>query len=141
MRTRTLLVLAVAVGLLILVAGTIQLLRLDEAGSGTDDLAVGESARAGDLEVTVLSAAEAGSGAMEVRVRVSGVDDPSGFDDFVLLGGAIVEPNAATADDQCRELTVAEQTCVLIYDTSDLQGEARVLRVRRGEDQRRWVLR
>src|SRR5688572_24462832 len=105
MRTRTLLVLAVVVGLLILVAGTVQLLRLDGGGSGGDDLASGDTARAGDLEVTVLDAAEA-DGELVVHVRVKGVDDPDGFDDFVLLGGAIVSASPPIDADDCRELTV-----------------------------------
>src|SRR5688572_5273919 len=111
MRTRTLLVLAVVVGLLILVAGTIQLLRLDEEGSGTDDLAVGASARAGDLEVTVVSAAET-DGVMRVELRTRGVDDPNGFADFVLVGiGAAVPPSSSpvVGARPCLALTEAEQ--------------------------------
>lgn len=142
MRTRTLLLLAVAVGLLILVAGTVQLLRIDERGSASPDLAVGDSARAGDLEVTVLSAVEA-DGVMRVELRTSGVDDPAGFDDFTLIGiGAAVKPTAAAAvgDDACDAVTLAEQTCTLAFTTADLDGSTRVLLLRRGEDQRRWSL-
>ena len=143
MKTRTLLLLAVAVGLLILVAGTIQLLRIDDERSSGDDLAVGDIARAGDLEVTVLDAEER-DGVMRVEVRTSGVDDPTGFDDFALIGsGAVVEPTApaAVGDSACRAVTEAEQTCTLAFATAELDGSARVLLLRRGEDQRRWSLR
>ena len=139
MRTRTLLLLAVAVGLLILIAGTIQLLRVDTGSSAEDDLAIGESAAAGDLEVTVISAEEQ-DGAMTVEVRVGGVDDPEGFDGFALLGGAIVPADEPAGANACRAVTEAVQTCVLTFDTSDLPDGPRVLRVRRGEDQRRWVV-
>ena len=138
MRTRTLLLLAVGVGLLILVAGTIQLLRVDDSSSA-DDLTIGEEARAGDLEVTVLSADER-DGSMVIAVRVGGVDDPAGFDDFALLGGAIVPAEEPHAAGECGAWTETAQTCVLTFDTSDLPDGPRVLRVRRGEDQRRWVV-
>jgi hypothetical protein len=142
MKTRTLLLLAVAVGLLILIAGTIQLLRIDDSGSSAHDLAIGDSAKAGDLEVTVVSAVER-DGVMFVTVRTRGVDDPAGVEDFALVGiGAAVKPTAAEAvgDRACRGLTEAEQTCTLAFATADLDGSTRVLLLRRGEDQRRWSL-
>jgi hypothetical protein len=138
MRTKTLLILAVVVGLAILVAGTIQLLRVDDS-EPVDDLAIGATATAGDLEVTVVDASES-DGELRVRVRVAGVDDAKGFADFVLLGGDVLEPEPPTRDDECRSLTVASQTCVLTFDTSSLTGDARVLLLRRGEDVRRWSL-
>jgi hypothetical protein len=142
MKTRTLLLLAVGVGLLILVAGTVQLLRVSDEPSGTERLAIGESATAGDLHVTVLGAAE-NDGVMRVELRTRGVDDASGLDDFSLVGiGAAVKPLAPTTQDAraCRALTEAEQTCVLSFATEDLDGSTRVLLLRRGEDQRRWSL-
>jgi len=143
MKTRTLLLLAVAVGLLILVAGTVQLLRIDDDGSSSDDLAIGDRGRAGDLEVTVLGAEER-DGVMRVEVRTSGVDDPAGFDDFTLIGiGAGIKPTApaAVGDSACRAVTEAAQTCTLTFATAELDGSTRVLLLRRGEDQRRWSLR
>jgi hypothetical protein len=140
MRTKTLLILAVVVGLVILVAGTIQLLRVDDsAPSSPDDLRVGETARAGDLEVTVLDAS-ASADTFSVQVRVAGVDDDDGLADFTLLGGAVAVPEPAQGDAACRLLTVEPQTCLLTFDTSGFTGEARVLRVARGEDVRRWVV-
>jgi hypothetical protein len=143
MKTRTLLLLAVAVGLVILVAGTIQLLRVSDRPSGTDDLAVGETARAGDLEVTVVSAVET-SGVMRVQVRTSGVDDEAGFEGFRLIGiGAAVRASEsdATEPQPCVVLKEETQTCTLAFATEELEGSTRVLLVRRGEDQRRWSLR
>jgi hypothetical protein len=141
MRTRTLLILAVACGLVILVAGSLQLLRLTDKSDATADLTVGDAAQAGDLTITVLSAEET-DGRMRVVVRTSGVDDPVGFDAFELLAPP-VRLSAMGGDDpqRCTELTVAEQSCTLTYDTSAASRDgARVLLVRRGEDQRRWAL-
>jgi hypothetical protein len=141
MRTRTLLILAVACGLVILVAGSLQLLRLGDSSDATPDLRVGDTATAGDLTVTVVSADEA-DGRMRVVVRTSGVDDPLGFDGFELLAPPVRLPAKGDNSVQaCRELTVAEQSCTLTYDTSGASRDgARVLLVRRGEDQRRWAL-
>lgn len=143
MRTRTLLVLAVVCGLAILVAGSVQLLRLtgDADGSSADDLAVGETASAGDLVVTVISAGEAG-GFMRVQVRLGGVDDPAAIDGFRLIapGGAINPLGVDAGDGACGAVTVAEHTCTLVFETASAGGTARVLLLRRGEDQRRWVL-
>lgn len=141
MRTRTLLLLAVSCGLVILVAGGIWLLRLDDGGSAPTTFRPGDTAQAGDLRITVLSATES-DGRMVVDVRTSGVDDPLGFDDFKLLTGDLLDP-VDPGDDPagCRTVTVAEQTCTLTYDTSAAEGEGlRVLVVRRGEDVRRWAL-
>jgi hypothetical protein len=132
MRTRTLLLLAVSCGLVILVAGGFWLLRLDGANeSGSVTFRIGDTAQAADLRVTVVSATER-DGTMEVEVRTSGVDDPSGFDDFTLLTADLLSP-VDTGDDPdgCRATTVAEQSCT--------EG-VRVLVVRRGEDVRRWSL-
>ena len=141
MRTRTLLILAVTCGLIILVAGSLQLLRLADKSDSTPDLRVGDTAKAGDLTVTVLSAEET-DGRMRVVVRTSGVDDPLGFDAFELLAPPVRLP-AMGGDEAgaCTELTVAEQSCTLTYDTSGASRDgARVLLLRRGEDQRRWAL-
>jgi hypothetical protein len=141
MRTRTLLLLAVLCGLAILVAGSVQLLRLTDDNGG-DDLGVGDTAAAGDLVVTVESAAEAAE-FMRVNVRMSGVDDASGIDGFRLVvpGAALVPLSPAQAGEEaCAALTVAEQTCTLVFGTAATEGSARVLLLRRGEDQQRWVL-
>jgi hypothetical protein len=141
MRTRTLLILATVCGLAILVAGGIQLIRVG-GDSGSDDLAIGERAQAGDLTVRVLSASER-DGLMRVEVEIGGVDDDGGLDDFRLVvpGEALAPLGAVQAGDgACRSVTVAEQSCALVFGTGDVDGSARVLLVRRGEDQHRWVL-
>ena len=142
MRTRTLLLLAVVCGLAILVAGGIQLWRVSDDSSASDDLAVGDRATAGDMVVTVVAAHEV-DGLMRVDVTLSGVDDPDGLDDFrLVVPGAALQPLAASqaGAGSCGAVTVAEQSCQLVFGTASVEGSARVLLVRRGEDQHRWTL-
>ena len=142
MRTRTLLLLAVVCGLAILLAGGIQLLRVSGDGESTADLSVGDTADAGDLTVTVIDAAEA-DGLMRVQVRVAGVDDPDGIDGFrLVVNGGLLTPLSAdqAGAGGCGTLTVVAQTCDLVFGIAQVEGTARVLLVRRGEDQHRWVL-
>ena len=142
MRTRTLLLLAILCGLAILIAGGIQLLRVSDDSSVSDDLAVGDQATAGDMDVTVLQAVEA-DGFMRVQVRLGGVDDVDGLDGFhLVVSGDVLEPLSAqqAGAGACDGVTVAVQTCSLVFGTADVQGTARVLLVQRGEDQDRWNL-
>jgi hypothetical protein len=143
MRTRTLLILAVVCGLAILLAGSIQFFRLaggdDEAA---ENLRIGQSAETGDLDVTVVDAVEQ-DGLMRVTVRLAGVDDPSGLNNFQLIvSGSRIEPLTAAqaGSGACETFTVAEQTCDLVFGTATSAGEARVLLLIRGEDRARWDL-
>jgi hypothetical protein len=141
MRTRTLLLLSVATGLAILLAGVFLLLRLDGGGSEVaPPLAIGQSAVAGDLRVTVTDAVES-DGLLVVTVELSGVDDPDALDTFrLVVPGGSIEPVGATRDGGCRGATVAPQRCTIAFGVADVDGGARVLVVRRGEDQHRWAL-
>ncbi len=147
MRTRTLLILAVFCGLAILVAGSVQLLRVsDDSGDASADLVVGDTAAAGDLLVTVDAAVES-DGVMRVEVTLSGVDDDDGLEGFRLVvpGNALAplpsgQAGSGTVDDVCGGVTLAEQRCMLVFATTDVVGTPRVLLLRRGEDQQRWVL-
>jgi hypothetical protein len=142
MRTKTLLLLAIVCGLAILVAGGIQLLRVSDDKSSTGDLAIGDSATAADLDVTVVDADEH-DGLMRVAIRVGGVDDAAALDGFrLVVPGAALEPLSAdqAGDGACRRVTVAEQSCALVFGTAAVDGTPRVLLLRRGEDQRRWTL-
>ncbi len=147
MRTRTLLMLAVFCGLAILVAGSVQLLRVsDDSGDASADLFVGDTAAAGDLVVTVNSAGER-DGVMRVEVTLGGVNDDDGLEGFRLVvpGNALAplppgEPGIGTTDGVCVDVTLAEQRCTLAFTTADVVGTPRVLLLRRGEDQQRWVL-
>jgi hypothetical protein len=140
-RTRTLLLLAVACGLVILVAGVVQLLRIagqDEVGEFSP---LGAAVRVGDLEVVVDTYDESG-GTAEVGVRLGGVDDPDGAADFRLVVPGADQPlePAAGGARACGAVTVAAAACELTFDVGDAPGGVRVLRVERGDDSARWEL-
>ncbi len=138
MRTRTLLLLAVTCGLAILVAGTVQLLRL--AGQETETiLTLGDVGTAGDAKVQVTQFDEV-DGVATVTVTLSGVDDPKGLEGFTLVGpGATMSPNQRGAD-ACTGFTVAPLTCTLTFGTSDVKGADRLLVFHRAAQTARWKL-
>lgn len=138
MRTRTLLLLAVTCGLAILVAGTVQLLRL--AGQETATiLAVGGSGTAGDAKVLVEQFVEA-DGVATVTVTLSGVDDPKGLEGFTLVvPEATVQPNQRGAE-ACTGFTVAPVTCTLTFGTADVKAGDRLLVFHRAAETARWKL-
>jgi hypothetical protein len=142
-RTRTLLLLAVACGLAILVAGVVQLLRI----AGQDDAAdetfhrIGEDVEVGDLTVVVESYDEDG-GTAALDVRLGGVDDPDAADGFRLVVPGEDEPLSPIGGEngECGPVTVAAQRCRLSFAVDDAAGGVRVLVVERGEDIARWQL-
>ncbi len=136
MRTRTLLLLAIACGLAILTAGVVQLLRIAGQDEPAPAVQIGEPVRIGDLTVTVDGYSERdGRGAVELSL--GGVEDPEGTEDFrLVVPGASLSPT----DDGCGGTTVAERTCSVTFDLSRTEGSSRVLIYRRGDEQARWVL-
>ena len=138
MKTRTLLLLSVGVGLMILLAGGVLLLQLANESAAVEPAEVGDVVRVGDVEVTVLGAAETAT-LFSVDVEVGGVDDDlSGFS--LATGDRRLQPVTAAADGRCTEITVVEQRCRIEFDTSAADGSNRVLVLRRGDQQRNWVL-
>jgi hypothetical protein len=139
MRTRTLLLLAVTCGLMILVAGTVQLLRL--AGQhNTTILEVGSTGHAGDAVVTVTGFDEH-DGTAVVSVTLSGVDDPAGLDGFALAGvSKVAVPAPDGSATACTGFTVAAVECTLTFSTDGFEGGSRQLLFRRAEEQVRWKL-
>jgi hypothetical protein len=138
-RTRTLLLLAVACGLVILVAGVVQLLRIAGQDETAEFSPLGSEVRVGDLEVVVDSYDESG-GTAEVAVRLGGVDDPDGAADFrLVVPGEVLAPTGG-GDEACGAVTVDPEACRLRFDVGDAAGGVRVLRVERGDDDARWEL-
>jgi hypothetical protein len=138
MRTRTLLLLAVTCGLAILIAGTVQLLRL--AGQETQPiLGLGATGTAGDAKVRVEKFAET-DGVATVTVTLSGVDDPKGLEGFTLVvPEATVQPNQRGAD-ACAGFTVAPVTCTLTFGTATVKAGDRLLVFHRAAQTARWKL-
>ncbi len=138
MKTRTLLLLSVGVALMILLAGGVLLLQLSNESTAVEPADVGEAVTVGDVDVVVLGAEESGS-VFSVDVEVGGVDDD--IDSFSLAtGDNRLAPVPAVADGRCTEITVVEQQCRLEFDVSGSDGSNRVLVLRRGDEQRNWVL-
>lgn len=140
MRTRTLLLLALACGLAIMIAGAVFLVRL----AGQDDVeppvALGEVVEVGDMTV-VVETWEEDDRELAVSVRIGGVDDPDGGSGFRLIAsGRPVVPDPGGTGDTCVGTTVVERTCVVHFDVSTADGTSRVLFYERGDDRARWVL-
>ena len=143
MRTRTLLLLAVTCGLAILVAGSIQLLRL--AGQAeTSALGVGDTGRAGDAVIVVDGFGEdtvTATATVTVTLLWDGPDDPPGLDGFALAGvSKVATPLADEGDRPCTGFTATEVQCTLTFSTDGFQGGSRQLLFRRAEEQVRWRL-
>lgn len=141
MRTRTLLLLAVSCGLVILIAGSVFFLRLASQQTPEPPLAVGSSGSAGDATVTVHDV-DITESALVVTVTLGGVDDADGLDGFSLVApGKRIAPDkeSATAG-ACTGFTVAEVTCTLSFPTESLTGTDRQLLLIRAEEQVRWKL-
>jgi hypothetical protein len=140
MKTRTLLLLSVAVGLAILLAGGVLLLQLANQQSVVEPATVGTPVSVGDVEVTVVDVTET-DGVLAVDVEIGGVDDSDGIDSFRLVtSDRPLGPITAPAAGRCTEITVAEQRCRIEFDVSAAEGSSRVMVLRRGDDQRNWAL-
>ena len=137
MKTRTLLLLSVGVGLMILLAGGVLLLQLANESAAVEPAEIGEAVEVGDVDVVVFGAREGATFAIDVEL--GGVDDDlSGFS--LATGDRRLQPLTTDADGRCTAITVAEQRCRIEFDVSAADGSNRVLVLRRGDEQRNWVL-
>lgn len=140
MRTRTLLLLSVGAALAILLAGGVFLFQLSSETATVERAEIGESVGVGDVAVIVVGA-ETADGVLSVDVEVGGIDDTAGVDSFVLLtGDRRLDPITAPSPGRCVDLTVEAQRCRIDFDVSSADGSNRVLVLRRGDEQRNWVL-
>jgi hypothetical protein len=136
MRTRTLLLLSVACGLAILLAGGLQLFRIAGNDPSTA-LALGDTGTAGDAVVKVEAYSEI-DGFAVVTVTVSGVYDADGLDGFRLRApNDLVAPGAAST---CAGLTRQPTTCEIVFPAATLEATDRQLVLQRGEDRVVWNL-
>jgi hypothetical protein len=141
-RTRTLLLLAIGCGLIILVAGVVQLMRIAAQDEPERPAAVGEPVAIGDLTVTVDGLEEADDRAVVV-LEVGGVEDADGTDEFrLVVPDAVLQPTGAGSPElpPCVGTTVERRRCTLTFDLSTVEGSSRVLLYRRGDEQVRWDL-
>ena len=140
MKTRTLLLLSVAVALAILLAGGVFLFQLTSETAAVERAEVGQAVSVGDVDVTVLGVS-GGEPILSIDVELGGVDDPAGVDSFALVtGDRRLEPITAPAEGRCVDIVVEIQRCRIDFDVSGADGSNRLLVLRRGDDQRNWVL-
>lgn len=138
MKTRTLLLLSVGVGLAILLAGGVLLLQLSNESAAVQQAEVGERVQVGDVSVRVLGV-EGDDDTFAVDVEIGGVDDDlSGFS--LATGDTRVDPETSSAEGRCTEITVEERRCFIEFDLTGTEGSNRVMVLRRGDQQRNWVL-
>lgn len=130
MKTRNLLLWALACGLAIMLAGAVFLFQLVTRDEIAEAVPIGTPAVVGDVTAVVTAADEA-AGTLIVQAQLDaadGVDVTSGF--HLIASGRAVDP----ASVQCGA------TCTLTFDVSAADGTSRVLFYVRGDDQARWVL-
>lgn len=139
MRTRTLLLLAVSCGLVILIAGAVLLLQFAGQADAPKTLAVGQAGRAGDASVVVQSVTEADD-TVTVVVRLSGVDDVEGLSGFSLAAPNVVVPFTSSSGSTCNGFTVEPRECTLVFELPSLSGGGRILLFSRAGTVARWTL-
>jgi hypothetical protein len=140
MKTRTLLLLSVAVALAILLAGGVFLFQLTSETAAVERAELGDAVSVGDVDVTVLGIS-GGEPVLSIDVELGGVEDPDGVDSFALVtGDRRLEPITAPADGRCVDIRVEVQRCRIDFDVSGADASNRLLVLRRGDEQRNWVL-
>jgi hypothetical protein len=140
MKTRTLLLLSVGVALAILLAGGVFLFQLSTETATVERAEIGESVAVGDVDITVLEVIE-GDPVLSVEVELGGVDDVDGIDSFALVtGDRRLDPITAPTEGRCVDIAVESQRCRIDFDVSGADASNRLLVLRRGDDQRNWVL-
>ena len=138
MKTRTLLLLALACGVAILLAGGVLLVQLAGRDDPEPPAALGEVVQIGDMSVQVDEATER-DGVVLVDVTIGGVADEDGAAGFRMIASGRPAP-PVEGEQACGATTVATSACVLRFDVSGADGSSRVLFYARGDEAARWEL-
>lgn len=143
MKTRTLLLLSLASGLAIMLAGAVFLFQLAGQDEASPPVAIGVETRVGDMTVEVVSTSES-DGVREVEVRIGGVVDADGAATFRLLTSDRVIgyslASGAQGPDPCGATSADVETCWLRFVVGDSDGSSRQLYYARGDQSTRFVL-
>jgi hypothetical protein len=134
MKTRTLLMLSVACGLAILLAGGALLIQLVNRAEVQPPAAIGEPVRVGDMTVVVEGSSE-NAGRHVVQLSIGGVADDTGTNGFRMIASA----RPAALVDSCGATTMQMQPCTLTFEVNP-DGGSRQLIYDRGDQSARWVL-
>lgn len=139
MSTRKLILTALICGLLIIVAGGTKLFQTVRDGNEASLLAIGESAKLGDMTVRVDGVRMTNDRTL-VDVALIGVDGSSALDGWKLLvGGKVTKPVSLPVGSGTECTTTKrdlESICTVAFPVS--QGTRTVAYVRAGE-QRQWA--
>ena len=136
MKTRTLLLLAVSCGLIILIAGSIKLFLVSDA-TAPAHLALGTATTIGDMTVSVESF-EQQTEFVVVTVTLVGVDDEDGAKPWLFGdGNVLVEPSKVSEIQPACKVTKKTELvrCKLAFRSASGQG---VLTYSRAGEVRRW---
>ena len=140
MKTRTLLLLSLACGVAIMLAGAALLFQLATSDEPSAATPIGDEVVVGDMVVSVVGSEEA-AGTLTVTVTLVGVDDPDGGAPFGLIaGGRQLRPEPPAGDDCAATSATELRRCTVRFDVAEADGVSRVLFYGRGEDQARWQL-
>src|SRR5262245_64517429 len=137
MKTRTLLLLALACGVAIMAAGAVFLVQLSSQDDAAPPVPVGTPTHVGDMRVVVDAAVEE-NGMLDVTVTMGGVSDPDGASGFRLIAsGHAALPDESGGADRCGATTVDARRCVLRLEVSRAAVASRVLFSERGDERAR----
>ena len=140
MKTRTLLLLALACGVAIMAAGAVFLVQLSRQADAAPAVPLGEVAEVGDMRIVVDESVEQ-AGVLDVTVTIGGVDDADGVSGFRLIAsGHAAVPESAAAAGRCAGTTIEPKRCTIRFDVSAARGDSRVLFYERGDERAHWVL-
>lgn len=142
MKTRTLLLLSVGCGLLILLAGGVKLLQVATDRTEVPVLAVGDTEQIGDMTVQVVDITAAGSGTL-VEITMTGVPGEPVIDDWRLLGdGKVFTASGASGESRfCGSSTRVPEGDAVVRCTLRFAAVETVQAVAytRAGEQRQWA--
>lgn len=136
MKTRNLLLLALACGVAIMLAGAVFFVQLTTQDEAEPPAPLGEPVAVGDMSVTIDAVTES-DGLLRVHVTIGGTDDRDPADEFRLIASARPVPLAATT---CGPSGAELASCTIEFDVAGVDGVSRALFYERGDEQARWVL-
>lgn len=137
MKTRNLMLLALACGLAIMLAGAVFFFQLATQDEVAAPIPVGEETQVGDMTVTVVEVDESG-GTIRIDIMIGGAVDDDPADEFRLIAAA--RPVSLGASTCAASTIESPQSCTISFEVGDVDGVSRVLFYERGEEQARWVL-
>src|SRR5687768_9364506 len=133
MKTRTLLLLALACGVAIMAAGAVFLVQLSRQADAAPPVPLGVATEVGDMRVVVDQAVEH-DGMLDGTVTIGRVDAADGASGFRLIaaGDALV-PEATGVVGRCAATPAEPQRCTIRFDVAGAEGDSRVLFYERGD--------